>query len=229
MNTGDVRSSDRVIEYVETMIMAGKLKAEDRLPTERDLAQMLNVSRTAVREGIHLLEISGIVECRQGSGNYITKHFDQTLERILTMMYALDELNQSQIREFRYAVERQALTLAVGNAEDKDRTLLAQHLDGLLNGASEEVQIESDRLLHLQLVRMSGNRLVIANYMALNRIIGRSIRDVRKRIHDQSPELFEQFREVHRMLVQAVLSGDLEQAKSALDQHFRFISENYDT
>ena len=229
MNSAEARSSDRVIEYVETMIMAGKLRAGNRLPTERELARMLDVSRTAVREGIRLLEISGIVECRQGSGNYIAQRFDRTLERILTMMYALDELNQTQIREFRYAAERQALTLAVGNIREEDRELLLQYLQGLLYGKTEEEQSENDRLLHQQLVLMSGNRLVIANYMALNRIIERGIRDVRKRIHDQSPERFEQFLEVHKMLVNAVLDGDLERAKEALDQHFQFLSENIDT
>ena len=53
MNTNE-KSSDKVIEYVETRILAGKLKADDRLPAERELAQTLNVSRTAVREGIRL-------------------------------------------------------------------------------------------------------------------------------------------------------------------------------
>ena len=229
MNNTESRSSDRVIEYVETMIMAGRLKEDDHLPAERDLAKMLNVSRTAVREGIRLLEISGIVECRQGSGNYITPHFDRTLEQILTMMYALEELDQTQIREFRYAVERQALTLAVNNSNENDRLALKKYLDGFLNGLSEEEQIENDRLLHLQLVRMSGNRLVIANYTALTRIIDRSIRDMRRKIHTESPMRFGQYQDVHRNLAEAVLAGDLEHAKRALDEHFSFLADNYDT
>ena len=55
MNPTD-KPADKVIEYVETLILAGKLKVDDRLPAERDLAQTLNVSRTAVREGLRLLE-----------------------------------------------------------------------------------------------------------------------------------------------------------------------------
>ena len=86
------KASEKVIEYIETRILAGIFKADDRLPAERELARILNVSRTAVREGIRLLEVIGIVESRQGSGNYITTHFDQTLEQVLTMMYTLDEL-----------------------------------------------------------------------------------------------------------------------------------------
>ena len=111
---------------------------------------------TAVREGVRLLETIGIVESRQGSGNYITRHFDKTLEQVLTMMYALDNLSYSQIQEFRYAVERQALTLAVQSSDMRARRELQKHLDGMLHGRTEEEQTESDRLLHLTLVQMSG-------------------------------------------------------------------------
>ena len=117
MKTTD-KASYKVIEYVETLVLAGKLKVDDRLPAERELAQFLNVSRTALREGIRLLEVIGIVESRQGSGNYISRNFDETLEQVLTMMYALDEMGYDEIREFRYAVERQALVLAVHNADE---------------------------------------------------------------------------------------------------------------
>ncbi|MBQ9248866.1 MAG: FadR family transcriptional regulator [Oscillospiraceae bacterium] len=223
------KASEKVIEYIETLILAGKLKVDDRLPAERDLAQTLQVSRSAVREGVRLLETIGIVESRQGSGNYIARHFDQTLEQVLTMMYALDTLSYEQIREFRYAVERQALALAVRSSDEKKKKELQQHLEGMLYGESEEQQTESDRLLHQTLVEMSGNRLVIANYVALNRIINRFIGQVRKEIRSEGGEEFEAFQAAHRQLVTAVLDGDLEKGKEALDRHFVFITRDFDT
>ena len=138
------KASEKVIEYIETRILAGIFKADDRLPAERELARILNVSRTAVREGIRLLEVIGIVESRQGSGNYITTHFDQTLEQVLTMMYALDDLRYEEIREFRYVVERQALVLAVRNADDSGKKELKKYLDGMLYAESEEERAEND-------------------------------------------------------------------------------------
>ena len=229
MKKEDEKTSEKLIEYVETLILAGKLKVDDKLPPERNLAKNLNISRTAVREGIRLLEVIGIVESRQGSGNYIASHFDQTLEQVLTIIYSLDELTYEQIQEFRYAVERQALVLAIQKADAKEKAELQGYVDGLLNGETEEERTENDRLLHLALVRMSGNRLVIANYIALNRIINRFIRDVRKKIRDQSADEFETFQQVHAKLANAVISGDLEMGREALDQHFVFITQNFDT
>ena len=228
MNTNE-KSSDKVIEYVETRILAGKLTAGDRLPAERELAQTLNVSRTAVREGIRLLEVIGIVESRRGSGNYIAQRVDQTLEQVLTMMYALDDMRYDEIREFRYAVERQALVLAVRNADAGGKRALQRHLDGLLHAETEEEQAESDRMLHLTLVQMSGNRLVIANYNALNRVINRFILDVRRQIRDESEDEFEAFQNVHRRLVEAVVTGDLAMGKDALEEHFTYIARDFDT
>ncbi len=223
------KTSEKVIEYVETRILAGKLKMRDRLPAERDLAQTLNISRTAVREGIRLLEVIGIVESRRGSGNYIAQYVDQTLEQVLTMMYALDDLRYDEIREFRYAVERQALVLAVRNADAAGKKGLQRYLDGMLHAATEEEQAESDRMLHLTLVRMSGNRLVAANYVALNRVIDRFIHDVRRRIHDQSASEFAAFQTTHSQLVEAVLTGDRGLGKDARDRHFSVLAREFDT
>ncbi len=223
------RASDKLIEYVETLVLAGKLGVGDRLPPERELAQALGVSRGAVREGVRLLETMGIVESLQGSGNYIARHFDRSLEKTLTVMYALEPMSYEQIREFRYAVERQALALAVKSDNTLAKMELKRHLDGLLHGATEEEQTESDRLLHRCLVGMSGNRLVIANYAALNRIIGRYICDVRSRIRSEDTGEFELLQGVHRQLVEGVLEGDLEKGKEALDRHFYFLAGDFDT
>jgi GntR family transcriptional regulator, transcriptional repressor for pyruvate dehydrogenase complex len=67
-------TADRVAEIVahlEQMILAGKLKPDDRLPPERDLATDWNVSRSVVREAIGRLAALGLVKSRQGSGTRI--------------------------------------------------------------------------------------------------------------------------------------------------------------
>ena len=119
--------------------------------------------------------------------------------------------------------------MAVHNDDETGKKELTKRLDGRLNGATEAVQIESDRMLHYTLVRMSRNRLVIANYVALDRVINRYIRDVRKKIRDQGSEEFKEFQDVHRKLVQAVLDGNLEMGKQALDKHFVYLRNDYDT
>ena len=223
-----VKSSEKVIEYVETNILAGKLKVDDRLPAERQLAQNLNISRTAVREGIRLLEVIGIVESRQGSGNYIVQHSEQTLEQVLTMAYTLDDLRYEEIREFRYTMERMALVLAVRKANKREKKALQKYLKGLLNAQTKEERAKNDRMLHRTLVEMSENQLVISNYIALNRVINRFMGDTHQKIMDHNREDYEELLDAHRMLVEAVVQGDLEKGKEALKQHYIYTSRHLD-
>lgn len=223
------KSSEKVIEYVETNILSGKLKLDDRLPAERSLAQRLNISRTAVREGIRLLEVIGIVESRQGSGNYIVQHTDQTLDQVLTMVYTLDELQYEEIHEFRYTVERMALILAVRKADPEGKKTLKEHLNGLLNAETDDDRAECDRMLHRTLVRMSGNQMLISNYAALNRVINRFMVDTHKKMADHSRENFSLLQKSHQKLVEAVVTGDLEMGKEALDKHFAYTANDMKT
>ncbi|MCS0494623.1 GntR family transcriptional regulator [Ancylobacter sp. MQZ15Z-1] len=63
--------SGEVARQIQHLIATRRMKAGDRLPTERELAAALGVGRGAVREGVKLLAGLGIVEVRQGSGTYV--------------------------------------------------------------------------------------------------------------------------------------------------------------
>ena len=58
----------KVINYIKVKILSGELKNGDRLPSEREMAERLDVSRTSIREAIRTLEIMGLIESKRGSG-----------------------------------------------------------------------------------------------------------------------------------------------------------------
>ena len=66
---------EQVIDQIKEMINEGTLKKGDKLPSERDLAQQLNVGRTSIREAIRALEVIGLIDCKQGEGNYIKSNY----------------------------------------------------------------------------------------------------------------------------------------------------------
>ena len=65
------RLYQRIAEAIAGLIEAGEFEAGDRLPSERDLAQELDVSRASLREALSTLELEGYVEIRVGSGVYV--------------------------------------------------------------------------------------------------------------------------------------------------------------
>lgn len=217
------KNYEKVIRYVEDQILSGVLQVGDRLPPERTLSQMLGLSRGSVREGMNVMEAIGLVSNQHGSGNYISDHFDETLARLMTMMYTLDRMSYEDICSFRRIAETQAVTLACSNSTNAQKKQLQASLQTLEESTDAEQQTQSDKMIHYTLVEASGNRLLLANYLALTRVMDTFIRDVRTRVQEQSDRAYHDFQETHRRLVEAVCAGDQAQALKALQDHFAYL------
>lgn len=222
------KAYEKVIDYIESNILDGHFEVGDKLPSERELSQKLSVSRNSVREGIRILEVIGVISSQHGIGNYIADHFDKTLVQVMTMMYALEKMTYNEIREFRYAVEFQAVVLAMDNISHEQIEKLKANLEVLENSADEEEQVMSDKMIHYTIVEASGNRLVMANYLALAKIMDNFIRETRSKIMTNERKSMT-FQGIHRHLVEAICNRDLELGKRALDEHFVYICKNMDT
>ena len=106
------KSYAKVSTLIKEKILAGELVPGDHLPPEREMAELLDTSRNSVREGLRVLENVGVIESRQGSGNYISGRFEETLTEVMSFMYVMKGMKDSEITEFRYALEWQAMNLA---------------------------------------------------------------------------------------------------------------------
>ena len=80
-----------VIEYFKNRIMAGELRPGEKLPPEREIAQMLEVSRNSVREALRIMDMTGVISSQQGSGNYITCEFQKSIAETMGMMFAMSQ------------------------------------------------------------------------------------------------------------------------------------------
>ena len=78
---------EKVIEQVKDLVKSGELKSGDKLPPERDLSEQLQVSRTSIREALRALEMLGLVETKQGEGNFIKTDFENSLVEPLSIVY----------------------------------------------------------------------------------------------------------------------------------------------
>ena len=97
--------SQIIIEQIQDIIMSGKLKAGDVLPSERELAETMNVSRPALREALKALEVMGIVECHQGRGNFIVNKVSENFYKPMSLAFKLSNGDYSEILELRKMVE----------------------------------------------------------------------------------------------------------------------------
>ena len=137
----------RLLDYVEVTGLA----VGDRLPSERELAQALQVSRASVRQATVALEVRGTLEVRHGDGIYVRSMPNDSghLMELMTQRHRLPE-----ILEAREALETQLATLAATRRTDADLAAMAAALDAMtadirVGGLGEE----GDRLFHEAVTR----------------------------------------------------------------------------
>lgn len=216
------KSYMKVREYIWNRLYAGEIKAGDKLPAERDLAELLQISRNSVREGLKTMENLGVIESQHGAGNFIARNFDKTLRDVMTFMYLLNNRSNEQITEFRYGWEWEAVNLLVGNLTDEQSENLMKHLENLETAVSEQERVKCDKALHYYLIEATNNEYMIANFRALTKTLDAYIPTMRSKIIT-GMQRDEDLKNSHRMIVEGIVNGDKEMALKGLSMHFQYI------
>jgi len=86
----NVKISQKIVEQIKDIIFSGKLQPGDRLPTEKELAERLNVSRPTLREALTVLEAIGLIEVRPREGSIIKSVVPQSIQEPIHDMLGVD-------------------------------------------------------------------------------------------------------------------------------------------
>lgn len=92
----ETREYQKVISYLSQMIASGELAIGSRLPTERSLAETLSIGRNSTREALRMLEHTGVIVCRRGSGNYLTGNVSRPITEMVHMMLLLGQTDRKR-------------------------------------------------------------------------------------------------------------------------------------
>lgn len=151
---------EMVINQLEALILAKELKKGDKLPTEKELTELLGVSRNSIREAISALTILGIVEKNNKGGTVITCNSIQGVCRPMALTYRLDGGNTFDILSFRYILEIQLVKLLIAKCNNDDFELLGDILQETIEANNEKELLDSDVHFHHQLANMTKNKLI---------------------------------------------------------------------
>jgi GntR family transcriptional repressor for pyruvate dehydrogenase complex len=218
------RTFEAILEQLESAITRGALSAGDRLPSERELASNLGVSRTSVREALRVLEALGVVETRRGPehGAVLVTEPGNAFVTIVRMLAALRHIELEEIVDFRATVEAGAARRLAEhpNAEALaalERILAAMERDDIERAEFHALDVE----FHHALVRAAGNRLVNLLAGGLSSTLRRVITDVgflEGRWSDLRPRIVTE----HRALFAAIRRGDETKAADLANRHVRY-------
>lgn len=162
-----VRLFEQAVDQIKMLIKKGLLKPGDRLPSENELSQHLDVSRSSVREALRALESKGIIQVRSGSGAFVTQNavvLSNLDEALLSLLQHKDRV--MQVLQVRSVIERLSASLAAISISNIELADLKRNIDQqnsiLTNGNSSEkllTLVQLDAEFHHMLSKASRNEI----------------------------------------------------------------------
>lgn len=202
-------------EQLSGMIEQGGYRPGDRLPSERQLAAALGVSRVAIREGLKVLESAGRVEIRRGAGTFVVYTGTDPIAASLRPAGPIDRSWLVQLIELRAGIEEKIVQLAAARAGDADVARLDEVLrrnEGDLPQSAEPGSL--NLLFEAELARLSGNSLLIA----LQRAVHELWIDAWSRL-GLTPDHKDLLHDEHVKILDAVRRHDVAGAATAMARH----------
>jgi GntR family transcriptional regulator, transcriptional repressor for pyruvate dehydrogenase complex len=212
-----IRSTDQVVNHLRGLIQQGKLKPGERLPSERELAEMLHVSRPTLRAGLSTLSAMGILESRHGSGTYVVElNGSPVLSAApLRLMAALHGFSSDEMFEARLALETTAAGLAAERATAEELATLAEELAGIFASIDDpETFLIHDVEFHRGIAVASRNRIIAA----LTEMVVTAMYDTRRETVHNAQDLKESA-EWHRRMYRAIRQHKPEEAREMMLEH----------
>ncbi len=210
---------EKVALQLQRLICDGSLKPGEKLPPERELADMFHVSRGSLRDAVRALEVTGFVEARHGEGTVVrTPSADSLLNPLTAAMLRRREF-VGELLEFRAMIEPVLAKRAAANALPED----VQHLEDIIRRQQEkvdrgEIAIDEDTEFHNAIAQAARNEVVLNVLDAFMDLLRES------REHTLQVEgRLQKSLEGHKQILHAIERRDPAAAEAAMRRHIEKI------
>ncbi len=203
-------------EVLRKKILTGEFPPGSALPSERDLSEMLGVSRIPIREALKALEYVGIVQQVRGKGVIVqTTDPGMVFSKIGPFLAPPSVKTLEDLFDIRILIEQYSARLAAEKATPEDVERLARIADEASNPAANESEVEEDsNLFHLAIAEIAGNSIAVVCWHFFSELLGAS-----RRTTLGSEESRQISTEYHRNLVDAIRNHDGDRAASLMREH----------
>jgi len=214
---------EKIAEQIEKRILSGELRSGDRLPTERELSEQFQASRTAVREAMKTLAQRGLVDMRPGRGTIVIDGTSQAMRHSLGLMMMVGQAgNSANLVEVREIIEPGIAALAAVRATKEEITAMREAvrvMDDNLNEANAFIAADND--FHRALAKGTQNALILTLVDSIVDLLS----EQRKQIFALSgaPERGQIH---HKSILESVVQHDAEAAREAMRAHLQQVRED---
>ena len=216
---GRTRLADSVTTQFLATVRSGEWRAGQRLPPERELAALFQVSRGTLRAALQELAFLGFVDVRQGDGTYVCQPGNAVLAAPFKALLIGQPRLGRDLFQLRYIVEPEVARLAAQRCVPSDATRLNALIamqEALVDG--EQRLIKEDLAFHAEVARIAGNQLLLELGDLLRHIL-ESARHQGLPGSNPNHETVGQ----HRAIADAVIAREADRARDAMAAHLRWV------
>lgn len=212
----------QISDQLRKLIVDGEFPVGSRLPSERDLAVQLGVSRPSLREALIALEVEGFIEVHMGSGIYVCApapregQIDLSSEEGPLELIRAREMIEGEVA---YEAAKHGTDTQI-NAIDEAFQLMIQHTDAGIN------PLQADRLFHIRIAEATGNSVLVG---LVTQLFDARLGPLFKRLHSHfdSKIVWYEAVEEHARVMKALHARDPEQARAAMRRHMDISFKRY--
>jgi DNA-binding FadR family transcriptional regulator len=212
---------EEAAEQIAEKVRSGLLRQGDKLPSERDLAVQMQISRPTLREAARVLVDAGVVEVRRGPGGGMFVRSDVVPLELVRERSSVRLSEVAAVLEARRLIEPGVAQLAAQRATPEDLQALERSIEAMREicargyGAEDEDRfLQLDMQFHLAIARASANPTI----EGLMRTLFREL-EIARDMAMHLPLVPEWTIHIHERTVEALVGGDPEHLAEVMDEH----------
>lgn len=217
-----VNVGEETFKYIFSYIMDSQRKQGDKLPSENEFKEILGVSRHTIRNALNSLSMLGILDTRQGDGNYIAAKGVGLYMNLLISHITFTKDDLRTIMEFRFSIEAANAYYAAVHASKEDIIYLENKLSlcEACNPADIERFMELDYDFHFAVSEVAGNEMLIQSMYIIKKYCFSALAKCLTNITTQNGYQY------HHKILDAIRSHDADKAFLYMSQHIHSIEED---
>jgi GntR family transcriptional repressor for pyruvate dehydrogenase complex len=213
---------EEIVEQLKDMLSRGELRPGDRLPSEREMAESLGVSRASVREALTALEAIGILDIRPGEGTYVKQTSIAETFEPLALVLAVERNPLAQMMEVRRVIETECAALAALRATPEQLARIEKSLNDMKTAPNVPEAVQHDLRFHFLIAEATQNTILLRMMNTVADLMHHMFRSDREDLYARTQKEGQIIRE-HEAILRAICNRDHELARRMMLEHINNI------
>ncbi|MEE9375768.1 MAG: FCD domain-containing protein [Rhizobiaceae bacterium] len=221
------RTAKEVEQQIESLILEGVLRVNDKLPGERALSKAFSISRPILREALASLEKRGLLNTRHGGGTYTSDVIGTMFAPAIVELIGSNPKTKTDYLEYRREIEGMTAAMAAKRVTEADKTRLAQIMEAMEQAhTDEDAEREAavDVEFHNAIGECAHNIILLHTLRSCYRLLSNDVFNNRELLYS-GEGMRDKMLQQHKTIYLSVINGKVKDAKKAAQDHIIFIEQ----